>query len=352
MLIEPAADQVGQGVQGRLGVGSVGLELEPGAARGGERRQVEDTPAAHLAAVAGDLDIGSELLGQSYELLGGPEMEAERVGDLDLSAGLELRTSVAAHCLGWRPGLKGRLRFGVRRGEQRHQGIVVDGLEEMVIAPGRPRPSEILILAVPGDGDDDERPAHLLTEPGCDLITVQAGQADVEQDIVRSLASCDLDGLMPVQGDLHVVAEASEPNGHGLGGIRVVVDDQDLGHIDLANVSGYGRTQGADWAEDVPPPADKHPRLSAPTPQAVSSPIPCIPGPCEGAAEPGLTAPCAEESRLRHLTEIGYPLQLETAPTPRVLPDINGECDSLASRRIAVVVEGRRNVPSREFIAR
>ena len=66
-------DEAGEGIDGRLGVRSVGLQFEPGAAPGGERGQVEDTPAAHLTAVARDPDIGSELLGQSHEFVGGPE---------------------------------------------------------------------------------------------------------------------------------------------------------------------------------------------------------------------------------------------------------------------------------------
>ena len=93
------ADQAGQGVHGRLGVGSVGLQFELGAVHGGERRQVEDAPAVHLAAIAGDPDLGPELLGQSHEFVGGPEMEAKGVGDLGLSADLEQGASFAV--VGW-----------------------------------------------------------------------------------------------------------------------------------------------------------------------------------------------------------------------------------------------------------
>ena len=45
---------------------SVGVQFQPGAARGGELRQVEDALAAHLAAIADDRHVGPELLGKAY----------------------------------------------------------------------------------------------------------------------------------------------------------------------------------------------------------------------------------------------------------------------------------------------
>lgn len=71
MLIEPAADDFDEGIQGRLGVRSVGCQFEPGAARRAEHQQFEKTPAARLAAVAGDPHLGPELPGQPHELYGG-----------------------------------------------------------------------------------------------------------------------------------------------------------------------------------------------------------------------------------------------------------------------------------------
>ena len=86
MLIEATSYQAGQGVQGRLGVRTVGLQLEPRAALGGECRQVEDTLPAHRAIAAGNLDTRPELPGELDEFVGRPEMEAEAVDHIDLSS--------------------------------------------------------------------------------------------------------------------------------------------------------------------------------------------------------------------------------------------------------------------------
>ena len=73
--------------------------------------------------------------------------------------------------------------------------------------------------------------AQFLAEPGGDLIAVQARQAEIEQHIIRLLAACDLDGLVSVAGDVDIVAVLFKPHRHGLGGIAVVIDDEDIGHI-------------------------------------------------------------------------------------------------------------------------
>src|SRR5579883_3384470 len=85
----------------------------------------------------------------------------------------------------------------------------------------------VFLPAVAGDDDDDERPGQLLTEPGRDLIAVEAGQGEIEQQMSRPLAAGDLDGLMAVEGDADIVAEGFQESGRGLGGIAVVADDED-----------------------------------------------------------------------------------------------------------------------------
>ena len=117
--------------------------------------------------------------------------------------------------------------------KERRQGSGIDGLEEKVVASGFACPAAIRLPTVTGDGDDGERPMQFPAEGGGDLITVEVGQADIEQHDVGSLATSDLDGLITVAGDLDMVAEAHEPPGHALGGISVVIDDEDIGHCDL-----------------------------------------------------------------------------------------------------------------------
>jgi hypothetical protein len=58
---------------------------------------VEDTAATDLVAVTGDPPIGLESLGQSHEFVGGPKMDAQRIGDLDVSGDHEHGMSFAIH---------------------------------------------------------------------------------------------------------------------------------------------------------------------------------------------------------------------------------------------------------------
>ena len=91
----------------------------------------------------------------------------------------------------------------------------------------------ILLLAVTCDGNNDQRSGQLLAEPGSHLIAVEAGQTEIEQQILRLLPTGNLDGLGSVTGDLHLVPEFSQPQGHRLGRIAVVIDDKDFGHTNL-----------------------------------------------------------------------------------------------------------------------
>src|SRR4051794_22440945 len=51
ILMEPGRDQAGQRLDGRLGVGAAGLDLQPAAALGGQGRQVEDALAVVFATL-------------------------------------------------------------------------------------------------------------------------------------------------------------------------------------------------------------------------------------------------------------------------------------------------------------
>ncbi len=96
---------------------------------GGERRQVEDAPAAHLTAVAVDPDVGSELLGQPNEFIGGSKMKAEDVVDLDLSADAWAWSIPRGPLrLGRRPGTDVKNPSGPPLRPQLEEGIVIDGL--------------------------------------------------------------------------------------------------------------------------------------------------------------------------------------------------------------------------------
>src|SRR5262245_4639560 len=88
----------------------------------------------------------------------------------------------------------------------------------------------VFLPAVTRDGDDDERTGQLLPEPGGNLIAVQAGKGEIEQHMSRLQAAGDLDRLIPIEGDSDVVTEGLQKSGRGLGGVAVVVDDEDAEH--------------------------------------------------------------------------------------------------------------------------
>ena len=72
-------------------------------------------------------------------------------------------------------------------------------------------------------------PSDVLTEPGSDLIAIQAGQGDIEQQIGRSPTVGDIDRLTSVVGGRNIVAEVPQQACHALRRVPVVIDDQDVG---------------------------------------------------------------------------------------------------------------------------
>ena len=88
ILVEPSRDQIGQRLDGRDGVGPARLQIEKGAALGGQGSSDSSmTLAVEFIAVVMHPDLGLELQRQLDELLGGPHVQAEAVRDLDLATG-------------------------------------------------------------------------------------------------------------------------------------------------------------------------------------------------------------------------------------------------------------------------
>ena len=85
--MESGQHQFREGRHGRLGVGAAGFQFEPGAALGRQGGQVEDALAVDRVALVVDPDLRLELAGQADELIGGAEVQPQRVGDFDLAAG-------------------------------------------------------------------------------------------------------------------------------------------------------------------------------------------------------------------------------------------------------------------------
>src|SRR5690349_11515923 len=119
-------------------------------------------------------------------------------------------------------GLARRLAF-----DQLEQRLVVDRLGEMVIETRLARAPAVLFLAPAGDRHDQDGVAALGAQAPRDLVARQLGHADVEEHDVRIEIARRLEGLEPVVGDAHHVAAHLEQHAQALGGVRVVVDNED-----------------------------------------------------------------------------------------------------------------------------
>ncbi len=127
--------------------------------------------------------------------------------------------------------------------QRRGKRAQVERLDEMVIEPGGGRAKDVCVTAVTGHGDQLEavgRPSA--AEFFGDLITVQAGEADIEQDDVGLVAVDTFDRGGPVKRAEGLVAAQLEDLGQGAGGVSVVVGDQDPeGPAGLIGLWGRGR---------------------------------------------------------------------------------------------------------------
>jgi hypothetical protein len=79
--VESRRHQVGQRREGRLGIRPAGLQLQPGAASGGQHGEVEEALAVDTEAVAMDPNLGREPPRQADELARGPQVQAEGIED-------------------------------------------------------------------------------------------------------------------------------------------------------------------------------------------------------------------------------------------------------------------------------
>jgi hypothetical protein len=83
---EPIVYQRAECGDSAFGVWPGDFEIDSGATLGGQHHQIQDTVPVGRAAIAEYLDFGLELFGQLNKSGGGPEMEAQVIGNLDLAA--------------------------------------------------------------------------------------------------------------------------------------------------------------------------------------------------------------------------------------------------------------------------
>src|SRR6202034_4123825 len=104
-----------------------------------------------------------------------------------------------------------KLRIGLA--DQRDEGVIIDGLDQVVVEARLSGAEAILVLAVAGDGDDHDIPESVAAKLACDLIAVHAGQADVEEDEFRPEVEGFGDGGRPVISGANVIAQELEQLG-------------------------------------------------------------------------------------------------------------------------------------------
>ena len=103
--------------------------------------------------------------------------------------------------------LRPQRRSSTTRRNEFDEQVDVDRLREVMVEARGPGPLAVVLLAVARDRDEDA-PAAALVRPqlGGDLVAAQPRQADVEEQDLGPERVRDLDGRVPVVGDLDLVA--------------------------------------------------------------------------------------------------------------------------------------------------
>ena len=113
-----------------------------------------------------------------------------------------------------------------------HELDRIEGLGHVLVGPLGQTSDQGVGLGEGGHHDDgDEVGGLAVFEAPADLVPVHAGHHDVEKDEIRLLVLEDFEGLCSVGrlDDLVAIPGESGPQGLDIG--RVIVDDEDLGHV-------------------------------------------------------------------------------------------------------------------------
>ena len=103
----------------------------------------------------------------------------------------------------------------------------------------------IVVLAPAGQGDErDVLAAGAGAYQPAGLVAVEDGHAEVEEDQLRAVGVDQVERLLPVVGDLHLVAHRREQRGQAVGAVGQVVDDEHALALGVA-ASGDGGSGGA-----------------------------------------------------------------------------------------------------------
>ena len=100
-----------------------------------------------------------------------------------------------------------------------------------MVEVGLVSPPARVVLAVGRDNDEQDILPELGTQPPCEFVAVDAGQADIEQCYIRSEGPGDFQGLESVEGDFYLMPLIPQEPRATHGKVLVVVDDE---HTTLA----------------------------------------------------------------------------------------------------------------------
>jgi len=116
----------------------------------------------------------------------------------------------------------------VEVGEEVEECGGVDGFDHVVVEAGVFGALFVGVLSPAGDGDEgDGGGPGVLAEGADEVVAVDFGEADVEECDVGAEVFDGDESVGAVVGDADVVAGHSEEHGEGVGGVAVVVDDDD-----------------------------------------------------------------------------------------------------------------------------
>ena len=132
----------------------------------------------------------------------------------------------------------------------------MERLDEVVVGAGAQAADLLLDLALGGEHDDRDVAGAALLGPdlGRDLVAVELGQHDVEQDQVGRLGAPQAESLRAIGRDDDVVALLLERVLQESLDVRVVIDDEDLGrHQSSTELAGWSMSAGSGSTGDDSP---------------------------------------------------------------------------------------------------
>ena len=134
-----------------------------------------------------------------------------------------------------------------RAADHAHELAGIDRLDEVVVAAGGTRAAAGLVLTVTRDGDQEEVATRFFSAQSLgDLVAIQPGQADVQQDHIGPQSACRLQRIEAVVDHADLVVFRFQEQGREPGGVLVVVHDEH------ARAEPWpGRARAALWPTEV-----------------------------------------------------------------------------------------------------